>query len=143
MKMIRDLGRPKPFVPKEDAPPLIIEEAKTERSGSVLSSEASSGNLPLPSSASSLSLAAELKAMPDPNVNDVEKWTVNEVCVWMAKAGYHDYVAQFEKNLIDGEALLKIGTESLKALGMELVGIQLKYTPFLIPFILQYFGVIQ
>jgi len=63
---------------------------------------------------------------PSPRKREAHNWTVADVGAWMKEEGFSDYTVQFEKNLIDGQALLKLNNDTLKELGMELVGVKIK-----------------
>lgn len=113
--------------PKKKAPKVVVEtpaEPTPVSSSSPPSRESSSGSLLLASSTSSLVIDSPKTTL---NKSEVNKWAVADVSAWMGEEGFSEFVPQFEKNLIDGDALLKLDADSLRLLGMELVGTKLKF----------------
>jgi len=49
-------------------------------------------------------------------------WRVNDVCTWLKKEGMGEYASSFQKNNIDGPALLALDESDLKDLGVAKVG---------------------
>lgn len=46
---------------------------------------------------------------------DPEKWTVEEVCKWLAEIGLDQYTDNFKQHHIDGAELLALNQDSLQA----------------------------
>lgn len=49
-------------------------------------------------------------------------WRVADVCTWLKKEGMGEYASSFQKNNIDGPALLALDENDLKDLGVAKVG---------------------
>eukprot|EP00050_Salpingoeca_kvevrii_P012341 m.21818 g.21818 ORF g.21818 m.21818 type:complete len:1474 (+) comp3956_c0_seq2:226-4647(+) len=52
----------------------------------------------------------------------VEQWSIGDVADWLQHRSLHDCVATFRENKIDGAALLVIGADDLKELGIKALG---------------------
>lgn len=52
-------------------------------------------------------------------LSTVRRWSIHEVCTWLASLGFPQYALTFEENEIDGEALLFLGENDYAKLGIE------------------------
>lgn len=52
----------------------------------------------------------------------ITRWSVSEVCGWLAQAGYADLVPIFQKHQISGPVLPKLNDAVLKEMGIDIVG---------------------
>jgi hypothetical protein len=111
---------------KEEVPPPSL-GTESSSDGLPLTSSTSSFSLDSPrASASSTSLDHSRSSSMSLNKQEVKGWSIPDVAGWMTDEGFAEFVPQFEKNLIDGEALMRLDADTLKELGMDLVGIRLK-----------------
>ena len=106
----------------ETPPPSLGPEPSASSSSLKLASSSSSLSIELPRAASTSSLS-----LTGPSKSDVKTWAIVDVVSWMTEEGFAEYAVHFEKNLIDGAALLRLDNDTLKDLGMEQLGIRLKF----------------